>query len=383
MTGGLPYWTMSDPFTSDPPRRVEQLFETHLEVGLHHGAQLAVYADGEEAMTLAGGIDAPDGEEVSTDTRFLLFSCTKPFAAACVHKLVDEGALAYDDPVVEHWPEFADGGDKERVTVRQVLSHQAGMPASPLDERPEAWGDWGAVVEAMEEASLSFGPGTSAAYHTFTFGWLVGELVHRASGDPIEEYARREIFEPLGMHDTSIGRREEDREATLVGFEDLDRCRDPGIGLEDISNEEAADVFNADAVREAVVPAATGIGTARDMARFYACLVNGGELDGTRILSEEVVEEATTEHASVARDDTLGVPRSYGLGFVLAKPAVNSFGVLAPENVFGHAGLGSSLGWGDPDAGLGFAYVTNGIRETYEHGARVTVASEAVRDAFS
>lgn len=377
---------MSDPFASDPQRRVERHFETHLDVGLHHGAQLAVYADGEEALNLAGGVDAPGGEEVTPDTRFLLFSCTKPFAGACVHKLVDEGALAYDDPVVEHWPEFADGDeDKERVTVRHVLSHQAGMPSSSLDGRPEAWGDWGAVVEAMEDAALEFQPGASAAYHALTYGWLVGELVSRASGDPIEEYARREIFEPLGMHDTSIGRREDEdaREATLVGFEDPDRCRDPGIGLEEFSNEGAADLFNADAVREAVVPAATGIGTARDMARFYACLVNGGELDGMRILSEEVVEEATAEQASVERDATLGVPRSYGLGFVLAKPAVNSFGVLAPERVYGHAGLGSSLGWGDPVGGLGFAYVTNGVRETYEHGARVTTMSEAVRVAFS
>ena len=362
--------------------RIERLFETHLEAGLHHGAQLAVYHEGDLVVDLAGGVTGSDGEETTVDTRHLLFSCTKPYAGACVHRLVEAGELDYDDRLVDHWPTFAeDGTEKAAVTVRHVLSHQAGLPVVAVDADPSSWGDPDALAASVEDAELAFSPGETAAYHALSDGWLVGELVRRVSGTRIGEYAAAEVFEPLGMERTGIGLDDDepDEVATLVGFEPFDRCREPNAGLDTLTNEQAAMTFNTEAVHRAVAPAANGIGTAREMARFYACLAAGGTLDGTRLLAEETVAEATSLQHEVAVEETLGVPRRYALGFALGGTVPDRYGSAGSTEAFGHGGLGSSIGWADPDADLAFSYVTNGIRDSYEHSARVAAMADTVR----
>jgi CubicO group peptidase (beta-lactamase class C family) len=365
--------------------RIAALFDRHLEVGLHHGAQLAVYADGERVLDLAGGTTGPDGERTTSETRHVLFSCTKPYAAAALHALVDDGFLEYDDRVVDHWPEFAAGGsEKAEVTVRQVLSHTAGLQRSELDDRPDLWPDWARVVEGLEDADLVSTPGEEPAYHALTFGWLVGELVRRVSGARVETVAAERVFGPLEMARTGIGLRdhEPDDVATLVAFDAFDRCRDPEEGLGD--NASVAAPFNTEAIHRAVIPAANGIGTAHDMARFYACLANGGELEGTRILSEQTVDAMTRLEAETDDDGTLSRPRRYGLGVYKGGTTASPFGSLAPKRAFGHAGLGSSVGWADPETGIAFSYVTNGVRDgSYEHMARVNALADAVRLALS
>jgi CubicO group peptidase (beta-lactamase class C family) len=381
--GPVPF-PMSSPFDATGPERIEQLFEAHLDAGLHHGAQLAVYDGTDLVLDLAGGVSGPDGDETTADTRHLLFSCTKPYAGACLHHLRDRGVVDYDDPVVDHWPAFARGDDrKSAVTVRHVLSHQAGLPTTGLEGRPEAWTDWEAAVAAMEDAELVFEPGETAAYHSLSYGFLVGELVRRLSGTPVDEYAREHLFDPLGMTETSIGLpadRPPETVATLVGFEPYDRCRESGAGL-DTSTTDAAALFNRAEIQRAVIPAATGIGTARDVARFYAAFANGGELDGVRLLSAETVAAATTCQAEVARDGTMGVPSRYALGFGLGGTPWDKYGSLSPRSTFGHGGLGSIVGWADP-GGPAMAYVTNGVRDEYEHGARVNTMADAVRTVF-
>jgi CubicO group peptidase (beta-lactamase class C family) len=364
---------------------VDQLrdqFDRQLETGLHHGAQLAVYVDGELVVDFAGGVTGPDGDETTPETRHLVFSCTKPFAGAGLHQLVEAGKLDYDDPVVEHWPEFADeGSDKAQITVRQVLSHTAGIPFGEFDDQPEQWGDWDAVVAAMEDIEPTFEPGTTPAYHTLNYGWLVGELIRRCSGQPVEEYVAENVFDPLGMDRTGIGLRDDEPNdvATLAGYEEFDRCRDVDEGLEDPAEVYAA-AFNQEAIHRAVIPAANGISTARDMARFYACLANGGSLDGTRLLEAETVNEATTTHAETDDDGTLSRPARYGLGVWTGGLAADMFGAASRERMFGHAGLGSCFGWGDPELNVGFALVTNGIREeSFEHPGRIGQLSDAVR----
>jgi CubicO group peptidase (beta-lactamase class C family) len=373
------------PFDATGPERVRQLFDAQLDAGLHHGAQLAVWADGELVVDVAGGVTGPDGTETTPETRHLLFSCTKPYAGVCLHHLRDRGLVDYDDAVVDHWPAFDRGGDRKTdVTIRHVLSHQAGLPSTKLDTRPEQWTDWDAAVEAMETADLSFEPGETAAYHALSYGFLVGELVRRVSDVPVDEYAREHVFEPLRMAETSIGLPDgvdNDAVATLVGFEPYDGCRESGVGLE-TTTKDAAALFNREAIRRATIPAATGIGTARDMARFYASLVDGGELDGVRLLSEETVAEATACQVEVERDVTMGVPSRYALGFGLGGTPWDKYGSLSPPRVFGHGGLGSIVGWGDAEENVAMAYVTNGIRDEYEHGARVNTMADAVRTVF-
>jgi CubicO group peptidase (beta-lactamase class C family) len=369
-------------FSPDDRERLRAAFDRQLEVGLHHGAQLAVYVDGELVADFAGGTTGPDGEETTSDTRHLVFSCTKPYAGVGLHQLVERGELAYDDPVVDHWPAFAeDGSEKADVTVRQVLSHTSGVNHCSVDDHPEKWGDWDAVVESVEAAEPTFAPGERPAYHTFSFGWIVGELLRRVSGQPVEEYVAEHVLGPLDMDRTSIGLREGETDdvATLSGFEMYDRCRDPGEGL-GIPASESAALFNEESVHRAVIPAANGVGTARDMARFYACIANGGELDGTRVLAEETVAEATTTHAETDDDGTLSRPARYALGFWTGGLANDMFGSASHERMVGHAGLGSIFGWADLDSNIAFAYVTNGIREeSWEHAARLAGLSDAVR----
>ncbi|WP_129114336.1 serine hydrolase domain-containing protein [Halegenticoccus tardaugens] len=376
---------MSGVFSTDGPGKIEQLFDLHLDAGLHHGAQLAVYRADDPVVDLAGGVTGPDGEETTPDWKHVLFSCSKPYAGVCLHALVEEGALDYDDPVRDHWPEFAEPGTaKAEATVRHVLSHQSGIPHGPFDEEPTEWIDWDAAVAAMEEIEPTFEPGETAAYHALNYGFVVGELVRRASGTPIDEFARERIFEPLGMDDTHLGLPDDepDAVATLVGFEPFDRCREPDVGLGTVDNHGAAALFNREAFHRAVIPAASATGTARDMARFYACLANGGELDGARILSAETVEAATDLQVEVERDGTLGVPRRYAMGFERGGTPWDKYGTLPPERVFGHGGLGSIVGWADPEADLSMAYVTNGIRDEFEHASRVNAMADAVRTVF-
>jgi len=364
---------------------VDQLrdqFDRQLETGLHHGAQLAVYVDGDLIVDFAGGVTGPEGDETTSETRHLVFSCTKPFVGVGLHQLAEAGKLDYDDPVIEHWPSFADEGTaKAQITVRQVLSHTAGIPFGEFDDQPEQWGDWDAVVAAMEDIEPTFEPGSTPAYHTLNYGWLVGELIRRCSGQPVEEYVAENVFEPLDMDRTGIGLRDDEPNdvATLAGYEEFDRCRDVDEGLEDPAEAYAA-AFNQEAIQRAVIPAANGISTARNMARFYACLANGGSLDGTQLLEAETVDEATTTHAETDDDGTLSRPARYGLGVWTGGLAADMFGAASRERMFGHAGLGSCFGWGDPELNVGFALVTNGIREeSFEHPARIGQLSDAVR----
>lgn len=366
--------------------RIEALFESHVEQGLHPGAQLAVYHEGDLVLDLAGGTAGHDGEEITTDSRFLLFSCTKPYAAACVHQLADRGELDFDDRLVEHWPEFAEEEtDKSEVTIRQVLSHQAGMPAVAVDEEYDQWDDPDALATSVEEADLAFSPGETAEYHTLSFGWLVGELVRQVTGQRIDEYAREELFDPLGMCRTNIGLPDEEPNdvSPLVGFEPYDGADvEPSIGS---TNEEVAALFSEESVLRGIVPGANGVGPARELARFYACYLNGGEFGGARLFGSETVEEAAAVQVEVPPepDEPVGSGQRYGLGFQLGGALPDRHGISVPSTTYGHAGLGSSISWADPEAGIAFAYVTNGIRSDYEHNVRIAAMGEAVRKELS
>lgn len=365
--------------------RLREVFDLHLDVGLHHGAQLAVYRDGTPVVDLAGGVTEEDGEAVTPDRPFPLFSCTKPYTGACIHHLVDAGVVSYDDSVQSYWPEFADPeSEKARVTIGQVLSHQAGLPSADVDSDPDRWSDWAAIVESVEATDLVFEPGSTAGYHALTYGWILGEVVRRASGQRIGEYVWEHVFDPLDMNDTYLGlpAGEGMTVATAAGFDEFDRCRTPDVGFGGMSPREGAALFNREAIQRAVVPSAGAVGTARDMVRFYACIANGGELDGTRLLSETTLNRALETHVSVERDQTLGIPRRYTLGFQQGGTIWDRFGNLTPESVVGHGGFGCAVGWADTDSDLAMAYVSNGIRGEYESWARLNVMADAVRTAF-
>lgn len=351
-------------------RTVGALFRRQLDEGLHPGASLAVYRRGRLVLELYGGLaDRESSRPVTPETLFVLFSSTKPLVAVCLHVLLERGRLELDDPVARYWPEFARNG-KGAVTVRHVLTHSGGFPQNPPQLPPDKWGDWDAVVRAMEKIDLEWEPGQDTGYHPLNFGWVVGELVRRIDGRPIAQFLREEVTGPLGMQDTYLGLPAalEERVARLYT-------------MDDEVDPQAAVTFNRPEVRRAVIPAGGGIATARDLARFYAMLAAGGALDGVRILSPESVERATALQVEVKRDRSLGIPMRWALGFHLGGNRIDLFGYDTSPRAFGHGGHGSSVGWADPDLELAVAIVTNGMRGPAGHAQRTAALSDAIRKA--
>ena len=349
-------------------KRVEELFSEQINSGLHPGAGRAVYRHGQPVLDLHGGLaDSEAKLPVNTDTIFVLYSATKPLAAACIHILWERGSLAWDEPVARYWPDFAQNG-KAGVTIRHLLSHQGGFPDTPPALTRGKWRDWDAVVQAMENAVSTHEPGTTMAYHARNFGWVIGELVHRIDGRPFKQFLKEEITGPLCMDDTYVGlpAELEGRVSKVHAMEDCDRPEYPSV-------------YNKPEVHQAVHPAGAGIAPARDIARFYAMLALGGTLDGVQILKAETVVEVTTLQAE-GIDKTLGEHMRRSLGLVLAEPRAGSSGG-DDLRTFGHGGAGTSVGWADPDLGLAVAYITNGFRANISNNPRLAAISQAVRDA--
>ena len=349
-------------------QRVEALFHEQIVQGVHPGAGLAVYRHGSLVLDLCGGAsDARSGNPVTADTMFVLYSCTKPLTAACLHLLWERGQVAWDDRVADHWPGFARNG-KDSVTVRQVLTHTAGFPDTPAELSWDRWHDWDFVVETMEDLIPLYQPGKIIAYHPRNFGWIIGELVRRIDGRPIGQFLREEITDPLGMADTYLGLPVslEHRVSRVHAMDDCDRPSMPST-------------YNRPGVHQAVQPAGGGIAAARDLARFYAMMVAGGALNGARILETDTVAEVTGLQVE-GMDHTGGLHVQRSLGLSLADRRMGARDQLTASS-FGHAGAGTSIGWADPDLGLAVAYITNGFRAENSNTERLSAISQAVRDA--
>ena len=351
-------------------QKVAALFHRQIEQGLHPGAGLAVYRNGRLALDLWGGrADDAAGVPVASDTMFILYSSTKPLAAACLHILWERGRLQWDDTVASYWPGFAKHG-KDAVTIRHILTHRGGFPETPPELSWDRWQDWDYVVECMEDIIPDYPAGQIMAYHPRNFGWVIGELVRRIDGRHIGVFLREEILDPLGLSDGYVGLPPE-LEARVSRIHAMEDCDRPGM----------IRPYNRPEVHQAVHPAGGGIFTARDLARFYAMLCHGGELDGVRIMQPETVAEATRLQ-SEANDYSLGARMRRSLGLVLDDSRMGA----SPEpgqglGTFGHGGAGTSVGWADPALGLAVAYITNGFRASATNNPRLAAMSRAVRAA--
>jgi len=291
-----------------------------------------------------------------------VFSVSKALCAIACMRLVDEGRLDLDARVARHWPQFEQGG-KSQTTVRQLLSHQAGLPAirKPLPDGAAL--DWHTIVEALAEQTPWWTPGTAHGYHVNTYGFLAGELVRRIDGRSIGTLLREDVAGPLGA-DIHIG----------LAASEHHRVSDfqwPGNPIKpELDGDQAlmrwntywnppgfsgSHWINHPRWREAEVPSTNGHGHARSVARIYSALVQGGEIDGVRILSRDAIAVATSEQVN-GYDRITDRPSRFGIGFQLTQPERP----LGPNpGAFGHFGAGGSLGYCDPQAGIAFGYVTN------------------------
>jgi len=339
-------------------------FTKHGEVG----ASLAVMVDGRMIVDVwAGHADAERMRPWERDTIVNAWSTTKGIVATCAHRLADQGRLDLDAPVAKYWPEFAQAG-KTEIPVRYLLSHQAGLPAIRKPLPLGAAFDWDMMTTALAEEEPWWEPGTKHGYHAFTYGWLIGEVIRRITGQSLGTYFRKEVAEPLGL-DFHIGLGAEHDARTAEISADLPQPGDTNFVIEMLQDPESMafkvlanppDLFQPGVVntrewRAAEIPAANGHGNARAIARLYGALARGGELDGVRILSPEAIERATVEQAS-GKDEVLGLNLRTALGFVLT----SADATMGPNpRAFGHSGAGGSLGFADPDAKLGFGYAMN------------------------
>ena len=348
--------------------RVEALFQEQIDQGTHPGSALAVYRHGKPVLDLFGGVaDAEAGLPVNSDTMFILYSSTKPLAAACIHILWERVKLGWDDPVAEHWPGFAKNG-KGDVTIRHVLTHQGGFPETPPELTWDKWHDWNNVVQAMEDIRPDYPAGKVLAYHPRNFGWVLGELVARIDGRSFQQFLREEVTERLEMNDFYVGL-PADLESRVSKEHATDDCDHP----------YQVSMYNKPEVHQAVHPAGGGIATARDLARFFAMMEGGGTLDGVKILEPETVAEVTTLQVE-GMDLTNERTTKRSLGLSLGDPRMGT-SLTEDLRTFGHGGAGTSVGWADPDSGLAMAYITNGYREDGSNLPRLAAMSQAVRDS--
>ncbi|MGH2979068.1 MAG: serine hydrolase domain-containing protein [Solirubrobacterales bacterium] len=330
-------------------------FRRHDELG----AAVAITVDGEPAVDIwAGWMDAARTRAWERDTLVDVFSVGKAMAALCVLMLVERGQVDLEAPVSRYWPEFAAGG-KGGVTVRMLLSHRAGLPAVRRTLPGSAIYDWGAMTAALAEEEPWWDPGSTHGYHVNTLGFLAGEIVRRVSGESIGGFFRREVAGPLeaDFH-FGLGAAQDARVAEFVfGGESSDPQPGPpdeerGFLLSRVylnpPGLSGIGTVNTRAWRAAEIPSANGHATARAVARIYSALAG-------RLLGAETLQQATSE-ASAGTDFVLGRPSRFGLGFQLTQPERP----LGPNpRSFGHFGVGGSLGFADPDAGLAFAYTMN------------------------
>jgi CubicO group peptidase (beta-lactamase class C family) len=316
--------------------------------------------DGREVVNLWGGwSDQAAGRRWQEDTLVNVFSVGKGLIAAGAARLAGQGRLDLDAPVAASWPEFAAAG-KDKITLRQLLSHQAGLPAVRRELPPGAMLDWAAMTTALAAQEPWWEPGTGHGYHVNTFGFLVGEVIRRVTGATVGEFLRAEVTGPLGA-DVHLGlpAAEHPRVATFAWPGALPSF-DPAQLMQHHAYFNPVDlsghgIINSARWRSAEIPSANAHATARGVARVYAALVAGGRLDGTTIIDATALADATTEQV-YGPDLVLNRPSRFGLGFQLTQPERP----LGPgPAAFGHFGAGGSLGFCDPDAGLAFGYVMN------------------------
>jgi CubicO group peptidase (beta-lactamase class C family) len=322
------------------------------------GLQVAVYADNQLVVDIWAGLaEATTNRPVQADTLFPTFSVIKAVTAVALHIQAARGLVDYDAPIARYWPEFAANG-KERVTVRHVLHHRSGVWQMPDDVTPARMADYDWMCARIADLPPMFEPGTRNGYQSYTFGWMIAEVVRRTDPQarPFRDFVRQEIIEPLGIDDLWMGvpASEHSRIARLIDAPPRSLPPDAppfrAIPLHVGTREE---IFGRTDIRQACIPGAGGFATARSMARFFAMLANGGALGGVRLLPEDLVRSFSVPRpGSDLPDDVQGIPLRIGAGFWLG-------GNSQPENLgrqigrnphaIGHPGAGGSIAWADPD----------------------------------
>ncbi len=355
-------------------QRLQPLFQENFEKLGELGAAISVWQNGKPVVDLCGGFcDASHDKAWTADTLVLVWSATKGIGSACVLHALQQRKIELHQTVAEFWPEFAQA-NKDKITLGQLLSHQAGLCA--LDQRVDVL-DYGGVIRALEAQAPLWPPGTAHGYHARTFGFLLDELIRRITAKTLSDYWQENFARPLEL-DFWIGlpERENSRVATIYAAksgkppEPAQFYRDlvtPGTlarktftspyGLNAISK------MNDPEIRSYPNVSFGGIGTASALAKFYSMLANGGELNGRTFFPRETIERMTTM-LSDGTDRVFQIPTAFSAGFMKDSRggARRLFGPFAKS--FGHPGAGGSHAFADPENKIAFAYVMNQMEQS-------------------
>jgi CubicO group peptidase (beta-lactamase class C family) len=359
------------------------------------GAALSVRVGGQTVVRLWGGVaDERVNTPWTADTSSVIFSCTKGLMSILIARLAQEGRLDYDSPVVRYWPEFGDAG-KAGVTVRQLVSHKAGLSAPGKDWRLSDVLDWNAAARLLARQAPLWPPGSGYAYHALTHGWLTGELVRRIAGKSPGAYFAELATQPLGAS-AWIGLPEVHREpvahlqvapdlAALWQAEAEREVKDPpnwGYRAMTLGSALPAALatpdggFNDPRVRAAEIPGAGGIATADALAAIWSATVV--ETDGVRLLEPATVEAVTqVETSGPPVFDPVPPYSRWGMGFQLDSETRR----YLTASSFGHDGAGGQVGFADPVHGVGFGFITNWMEAAEDR--RATSIIDALREVVA
>ena len=354
--------------------RIASLFEENFTRLGELGAAVSIWQNGKSVVDFCGGFRDARREHLWTSgTIVLIWSATKGIGSACVLHVLQEHKIHIDQRVAKFWPEFAQAG-KEKITLAQLLSHQAGLCA--LDRRVDVL-DYGGVTRALEEQAPLWPPGTMHGYHARTFGFLLDELVRRIAGKPLAEYWREIFGEPLKL-DLWIGvpERENPRVATMYAAK-AGKPAEPKQFYTDLITPgtlarktftspyglHAVNAMNSVSVRAQPIVSFGGIGSASSLAKFYAMLANGGAWEDRQFFSHETLRWMTTTLAD-GIDRVFQIPTAFSAGFMQGAENARRKIFHGSRFSFGHPGAGGSHAFADPENKIAFAYVMNQMEQS-------------------
>lgn len=327
-----------------------------IDDGTIASCQMALARDGELVLFEALGA-------ATTDDRYTIFSVTKALIAGAVWLLIGDGTLTWQTRAADLIPEFGSNG-KDIVTVEHLVLHTAGFPRAPI--RPDEGATREGRLRRFETWRLDWEPGTATAYHPTSAHWVLAELIERASGMDFREFVRARVLEPLGLSRISLG-------------------RDTGDVLDVVAVPSEAPVaaelspailerYNEPAVRAAGVPGAGGIARAAEVALLFQALL------GNELWARDVLDDGTGVVRNTFIDPLRKVPANRTRGLVVAgddgHAALRGFARTAGPRTFASPGVGGQIAWADPDTGVSFCYLTNGIDDLVRAHLRSVAISE-------